>query len=69
MSLGSPAVISSLALALKVRNRPGNAFSIWRTGKKRPRTTTEEEEWPRATTEEDKDMDAAEDDDANQTED
>ena len=68
MSLGSPAVILSLALALKVRNCPGtpSAFSGL---EERPRTTTQEEEQPRATTKEDEDMDAVEDDDADQTED
>ena len=59
MSLGSPAVMSSLALALKVRNRPGTPSALGGL-----------EEWPRtAAEEEDKDMDAAEDNDADQTED
>ena len=58
MSLGSPAVISSLALALKVRNHPGT-----------PSALGGPEERPRTTAEEDEDMDAAEDDDADQTED
>ena len=58
MSLGSPAVISSLVLALKVRNCPGT-----------PSAFGGPEERPRTATEEDEDMDATEDDDANQTED
>ena len=59
MSLGSPAVMSSLALALKVRNRPGTPSAFGRR-EELPRTAVEEE---------DEDMDAAEDNDSNQTED
>ena len=58
MSLGSPAVISSLALALKVRNCPGTPSAFGGL-----------EERPRTAAEEDEDMDTAEDDDAEQTED
>ena len=59
MSLGSPAVTSSLALALRVRNRPGT-----------PATPGGREESPRtAVEEEEEEMDTVEDDDANQTED
>ena len=59
MSLGSVAVMSSLALALKVCNHPGtpSAFGRW---EELPRTAVEEE---------DEDMDTVEDDDADQTED
>ena len=59
MSLGSPAVTSSLALALKVRNRPGT-----------PAMPGGQEELPRtAVEEEEEEMDATEDDDADQTKD
>ena len=66
MSLGSPAVISSLVLALKVRNRPGTPSASgglegW------SRTTTEEEERPRTAAEEDEDMDTMDDDDTDKT--
>ena len=56
MSLGSPAVGSSLALALKVRTRPGTplTFGGW---EELPRGAVEEEE---------EEMDAAENDDADQ---
>ena len=59
MSLGSPAVMSSLALALKVRNCPGTP-SMFGRQEEMPKTAIEEEE---------EEIDTAEDDDANQTED
>ena len=56
MSLGSPAVGSSLALALKVRTRPGT-----------PSTFSGREELPRGAIEEEEgEMDAAENNDADQ---
>ena len=59
MSLGSPALGSSLALALKVRTWPGtpSMFGRW---EELPRGTVEEEE---------EEMDAAESDDTDQTKD
>ena len=59
MSLGSPAVGSSLALAIKMRPRPGtpSTFGGW---EELPRDAVEEEE---------EEMDAAENDDANQAKD
>ena len=56
MSLGSPAVGSSLALAIKARTRLGtpSVFGGW-------------EELPRGAVEEEKEMDTAENDDADQT--
>ena len=68
MSLGSPAVVSSLALALKVRGHPGTP-SAFGEPEEQPRTTAEEEERPRAAAEEEEYMDATEDDDAGKTED
>ena len=55
MSLGSPAVGSSLALAIKVRTHPGtpSTFGGW-------------EELPRGAIEEEEEMDAMENDDAEQ---
>ena len=55
MSLGSPAVGLSLALAIKVRTHPGtpSTFGRW-------------EELPRGAIEEEEEMDAAENDDAEQ---
>ena len=59
MSLGSPAVGSSLALAIKVRTRPGT-----------PSTFGGREELPRdAIEEEEEEMDATENDDADQAKD
>ena len=58
MSLGSPALGSSLALALKARTRPVT-----------PSTFGRREEWPRSTVEEEEEMDATESDDANQAKD
>ena len=55
MSLGSPAVGSSLALAIKARTRPGT-----------PSTFGGREELPRGAVEEEEEMDAAENDDAEQ---
>ena len=55
MSLGSLAVGSSLALAIKVRTRPGT-----------PLTFGGREELPRGAIEEEEEMDAAENDDAKQ---
>ena len=59
MSLGSPAVGSGLALAIKVHTRPGTplTFSGW---EELPRGAVEEEE---------EEMDAAENDDADQVKD
>ena len=56
MSLGSPAVGSSLALAIKARTHPGtpSVFGGW-------------EELPRGAIEEEEEMDAVENDDADQT--
>ena len=58
MSLGSPAVGLSLALALKVCTHPGtpSTFSGW-------------EGLPRGAIEEEEEMDAAENDDADQAKD
>ena len=59
MLLGSPALGSSLALALKVRTRPVT-----------PLTFNRQEELPRSTVKEEKEeMDAAESNDANQAKD
>ena len=59
MSLGSPAVGTSLALALKVRTRPGT-----------PSTFGRQEELPRgAIEEEEEEMDATENDNADQDKD
>ena len=59
MSLGSPALGSSLVLALKVRTHPGT-----------PSTFGGQEELPRgAVEEEEEEMDAAENDDADQAKD
>ena len=55
MSLGSPAVGSSLALAIKVRTRPGTPSTLGRW-----------EELPRGAVEEEEEMDATENDTANQ---
>ena len=55
MSLGSPAVGSSLALAIKACTRPGT-----------PSTFGGREELPRGAVEEEEEMDAAENDDAEQ---
>ena len=59
MSLGSPAVGSSLPLALKVRTHPGtpSTFGGW---EELPRGAVEEEE---------EEMDATENDDADQAKD
>ena len=58
MSLGFPAVRSSLALAIKARTRPGtpSMFGRW-------------EELPRGAVEEEEKMDTAENDDADQVND
>ena len=55
MSLGSPAIGSSLALAIKARTHPGT-----------PSTFGGREELPRGAVEEEEEMDAAENDDAKQ---
>ena len=58
MWLGSPAVGSSLALAIKARIHPGT-----------PSVFGRREELPRGAIEEEEEMDAAENDDANQAKD
>ena len=58
MSLGSPAVGSSLALAIKARTCPGT-----------PSTFGRREELPRGAIEEEEEMDATENDDADQAKD
>ena len=58
MSLGSPAVGSSLALAIKVRTHPGTPLAFGRR-----------EELPRGAVEEEEEMDAAENDNADQAKD